>query len=229
MTALGRKLARWSGSCSRSRLSARGYTAVEVLLASAVLLISMAGVMSMQKASIQGNLDARKLDVANSIARTWLDRLAADANSWNSQGTPPMGQTFWLGPYLNAGFVTPLAPAAAAVPAGELSPAFDILGRELAPGDPNTIFCTHVSISTISESAPVVGLKTTIPAQPVLLQATVLVFWPKQLLGGNAPAASFCPAVNGGGAGVPDVAAAEAAKPGTYHMIYASETIRRPS
>ena len=43
-----------------------------------------------------GNLDARKLDVANSVARTWLDRLATDASYWTSGTNPVMQQTLLL-------------------------------------------------------------------------------------------------------------------------------------
>lgn len=56
-----------SRASSRPR-TGRGYTAIEVMLAITVLMIGSAGVMSMQKASIQGNFDARRLDLANSIA-----------------------------------------------------------------------------------------------------------------------------------------------------------------
>ena len=52
--------------------STAGYTAVEVLMAMTVMVIGAAAVISMQKTSIQGNLDARKTDIANSIgARGW--------------------------------------------------------------------------------------------------------------------------------------------------------------
>jgi len=43
-------------------------------MAIVLLSIGAGAVMTMQKASVQGNLDARKADIANSIARTWIDR-----------------------------------------------------------------------------------------------------------------------------------------------------------
>ena len=191
----------------RSTPSIAGYTAVEVLLALTVLLISSAGVMSMQKASIQGNMDARNLDVANSIARTWLDRLTTDADAWNS-GTG-MTQTLWLGADLGKGFVTPsVEPATLSA----WSPAFDILGRDLlTTADPTAAFCTHIKIDAMA-----IGPTGT----PTLLRATVLVFWRKNLAGAaGAPSTPFCPGPN-------DVAAQEAATPGVYHMLFASEAIR---
>ena len=79
MTAAGRTSRR------RGRLG-RGYTAVEVMLAITVLLISTAGVMAMQTASIQGNLDARKLDVAN------RSRARGSTVSRRTQATGPPGR-----------------------------------------------------------------------------------------------------------------------------------------
>ncbi len=199
---------------TRSARAGRGYTAVEVMLAITVLLISSAGVMSMQKAAIQGNLDARRLDVANSIARVWLDRLTTDATTWNSTSGITLTNTMWIKDNLDTGaFMTP-----AALPAGApiYSPAFDILGRDLPnPGDPTAVYCVHVKLDTMATT-------TTTPAGPVLLRATVLVFWPKNLLfAAGAPANPLCP-------GPTDVAAVEAAT-GTYHMLFATEALRRGS
>jgi len=187
-----------------ARRGSRGYTAVEVGLALTVLLISMAGVMSMQKASIQGNQDARRLDIANSIARVWLDRLATDATVWNAN--VGLNQTLWLKALLDTGFQTPTAQPAG-VPVW--SPAFDILGRDLPNvADPTAIYCVHVSVSTVS----------TLPAGgPSSVRATVLVFWPKNLLGAQtAPNNPLCP-------GPADVANFETGNPGTYHMLFTTE------
>ena len=48
-------------------------------MAMTVMAIGGAAVMTMQKTSVTGNLDARKADVANSIARTWVERLQRDS------------------------------------------------------------------------------------------------------------------------------------------------------
>jgi Tfp pilus assembly protein PilV len=189
---------------------------VEVILAMTVMLISSAGVMSMQKAAVQGNLDARRLDVANSIAQTWLDRLATDAATWNS--ATGLTQTTWLNTVLGHGFVMPAtAPAASAI----YSPAFDIFGRDVTNlADGSIVFCTHVKVDTVANFATPTGGATT---EPVLLRATVLVFWPKNLLNAQgAPSNPLCPGPN-------DVAATEAGAPGTYHLLYATEALRRGS
>ena len=51
-------------------------------MAMTVMAIGAAAVITMQKTSVQGNLDARKTDVANSIARMWVERLQRDAMQW---------------------------------------------------------------------------------------------------------------------------------------------------
>ncbi len=201
----------------------RGYTAVEVLLAMTVLLIGSAGVMSMQKASIQGNLDARKLDIANSIAHDWLERLSADATAWTLPTTgralpSNASNTLWVGnqglyPY-NRPFL-PLIPGAQAAAEAE-SPAFDILGRGLTAGSAaGAIFCVHVTLTPITWD-------TMAPQNPMIIRATVLVFWPKQLVNSGAVPAGYC--TNGSNL---DPAAAEAASPGTWHLVYATTAIKR--
>jgi Tfp pilus assembly protein PilV len=185
---------------------ARGYTAVEVLLALTVMLISTAGVMSMQKASIQGNLDARKLDVANSIARTWLDRLETDTETWNPQ-TNAVTFTTWLKPALDTGLFG--EPAVFTGTSAFQSAAFDILGRDVADTDPTVAFCTHIKVDTMASN--VVGV-------PVMLRATVLVYWPKDLTGTNLGRATpLCSET--------DVAHFETGNPGTYHMLFATEAL----
>jgi prepilin-type N-terminal cleavage/methylation domain-containing protein len=195
-----------------TRRAERGYTAIEVMLAMTVLLISSAGVMSMQKAAIQGNVDARKLDVANSIARTWLDRLATDSETWNSL-TTGLTQTTWLGPMYDTGlFMTPTV--VQQTMSSVQSPAFDILGRDLfnAANDPTTVFCTHIKVDHMAVTAANL---------PVLIRVTVLVYWAKQLSGGGVPATQLC--------SEHDVANVELNSPGTYHMLYVTEALRSPS
>src|ERR1700736_63654 len=88
--------------------AALGYTAVEVLMAMTVMAVGSAAVISMQKASMQGNLDARKTDVANSIARLWVERIKRDAMQWTTPGpasqVPPPGNLATAA-ILNAGIV----------------------------------------------------------------------------------------------------------------------------
>ena len=193
-----------------------GYTAVEVMLAITVLMIGSAGVMSMQKASIQGNFDARKLDLANSIAHDWLERLTSDAALWTLPavgvgGANNFSNAKWLGNYPLGVWYLPALPGNQSTAEGN-SPAFDILGRDLAVGNAaNTAFCVHVNVSQLAQDAQ---------ANPLLLRATVIVFWPKFLAQSGTIPAGYCTSWF-------DVAAAEAANPGTWHMVYATTAIRR--
>ena len=50
-------------------------------MAMTLAAIGSAAVIAMMKTSVQGDLDARKTDVANTIARTWTERLRRDATS----------------------------------------------------------------------------------------------------------------------------------------------------
>jgi Prokaryotic N-terminal methylation motif len=197
-----------------SRATDRGYTAVEVMLAMTVLMIGSAGVMTMQKVAVQSNLDARKLDVANSIAHDWLDRLTTDATQWTLPSNSVVGasnlpNTTWLSQPWGTWFL-PAVPGAP--PAEGLSPAFDILGRDLSGADmANTVFCTHVRLDLIGQDAQL---------NPSMLRATVIVFWPKQLVQSEPVAGGNC-------ASYFDVAADEAANPGSWHIIYASTAVRK--
>ena len=196
--------------------NAPGYTAIEVLLSMTVLAIGAAGVISMQKAAIQGNNDARQLDTANAIAHTWMDRLRTDATAWTlpstlvaSSGTSNLVNTQWLNHALSV-FFLPTAPAT--YPAEGYSAAFDNLGRDLDATDaPTAVFCTHIKLEALYYDQA---------ANPLILNATVLVFWPKALLTSASPSASNCTTVF-------DVAAYEAAHPGTYHLVYLTSAIRK--
>ena len=182
----------------------RGYTAVEVLMAMTVMAIGAAGVMSMQKASVLGNLDARKTDVANSIARTWVERLQRDAMQWTEPG-PTTGTATnmataailsnaiasagnWVFPDQYIGLTPPF------------SPAFDILGRDLPAGNlGNAVFCANVRLTWLTAGE--------------LLRADVRVLWPRGIA--NAPANGWCNAALGN---IPD--------PLVYHSIYVTTALR---
>ncbi len=185
--------------------AARGYTAVEVLMAMTVMAIGAAGVMSMQKASVQGNLDARKADVANSIARTWVERIQRDAMQWTAPGP-------------TTGTVSNIATAAIlanAIAGGggnwvfpnqyignnpPFSPAFDILGRDLATADlGKAVFCVNIRVTWLTANE--------------LLRADVRVLWPRGITG--AAPNGWCTASLG-----------NRPSPLTYHSIYVTTAVR---
>ena len=54
----------------------RGYTAVELMMALAILAVSVSGVLAMEKVTAVSNANARDVAVANGIAQTWLEQLS---------------------------------------------------------------------------------------------------------------------------------------------------------
>jgi type IV pilus assembly protein PilV len=159
------------------------------MLAIAILAVGAAGVMTMQKAAIQGNSDARKLDLANAIARQWVERLRRDATTWTLPSRTRPGAANWSN---NTVYISQLASGSnigkwvypqfnANNQWDGYSPAADLLGRDIAPAGgsvtfPGAQFCTQVKLEWL--------------VQDESLRATVRVFWLKGLY--TAPAGNFC-------------------------------------
>ena len=209
----------------RSWRAAAGYTAVEVMIGITLVSIGAAAVISMQRGAIQANLDARKMDMANSIAREWLERLRRDSMLWTLPSpVMPTGNNYasskLLSTYLaynsntTTGWVYPNAYlATAAVPDG-VSVGFDILGRDLMPTDivgtnakPSAaVFCVNIRLNWLVLNQ--------------LIRAEVRVFWRRQLY--VAPAkVDWC--------NVADASDATAINGNTaeYHFVYAATAIRQ--
>jgi len=176
-----------------------------------VLGIGAVGVMSMQKAAIQGNNDARMIDMGNAISREWVERLRRDAMTWippTSVAPTPNWSTntfliYQIGAAGSVGSYQYLTTTVA--PPTGFSIAFDILGRDYALPVPSPlpaasmppIFCTQVRGDWI--------------VQDQLLRATVRVYWLRQMLA--APSGGLtCTATD-----APDTNPAT-----TYHFVYAT-------
>jgi len=84
---------------SRAWLS-RGSTVIEVLMAITVLAVGASGIIAMQKLAAVSNRNAKNLEIANEVARTWVERLQGDAMLWNHpsqlDGAADLGDTRWL-------------------------------------------------------------------------------------------------------------------------------------
>ena len=192
-----------------ANLGARGFTAVEVLIAMTIMVIGAAAIMSMQKASVLGNLDARKTDIANSIARTWVERLQRDSMQWTLPSSlDRAGDTFyratllfnhsadfdknwfWPSDYLDGN-----------------SYGFDILGRDLAAGD----IAADATKGTAGAQFCVEVFVTTLVAKE-LFRVQLRVVWPRGI--GSAPA-GFCTKILGAS---PDMT--------LYHAIYVTTAIK---
>lgn len=67
-------------------------------MALAVLAVGATGVVAMQKATLLGNVRARNLSTASSVAATWIDRLKVDALTWRrtATGGSTVNDTRWL-------------------------------------------------------------------------------------------------------------------------------------
>jgi len=105
----------------RARPQVRAYTVIEVLMAMTVLAIGGAGVITMQKTSVSGNVEARKADIANSIGRMWIERLRQDAMGWTTPTATNSASNIGNTTYLNGNVGTGPAPAWF-VPATTVSP-----------------------------------------------------------------------------------------------------------
>jgi prepilin-type N-terminal cleavage/methylation domain-containing protein len=203
----------------RAAAAARGYTAVEVLIAMTVMAIGAAAVMTMQKASVQGNLDARRLDVANGIARMWEERLQADAMAWTTPNatTPTSNLATTNGG--NGGqvadalhspgtWILPTHYSTTASPEAPQSYIFDILGRDLYGSEiANAVFCVAVRLTPLVPPA----------SAPALIRADVRVLWQRGL--GSNP--------NGGGFCVPGSdATSDSPSPDIYHALYVTTALK---
>jgi type II secretory pathway pseudopilin PulG len=195
------------GLTARSRRRNGGYTAVEILMAMTVMMIGAAAVISMQKATVQGDLDARKTDVANSIARTWQERLQRDAMQWTCPGAACQGISNFnnallisngsnaaSGSHVTGRWFLPRDYLGTTTPES-MSPGFDILGRDLpdgqllpSNGNPGATFCVNVRLTWL--------VPQNLPNDGGLIRADIRVLWPRGIVGGT-PAAGFCDANTG--------------------------------
>ncbi len=197
------------------RRATRGYTAVEVGLSIIVLGIGAAGAMTMQAAAVQGNSDAHMMDLGNSIAREWVDRLRRDSMTWTItvNAATSTVTTNWstntflvsqIGGVAAGTWVWPKPPSKGlnnetASPWG-YGRAFDILGRDVlltGAAQPGVMFCANVKGDWILTDTAI--------------RATVRVYWPRQMF--KAPAATFC---SDG-----EIASNSTTATESYHFIYA--------
>lgn len=177
---------------------ARGFTALEVLIAMGIMFVGAAAVMTMQKTSIQSNTDARKADVASSIARTWVERIRHETMRWTQPfiaigaSNMPAGLTNHIG----TGWFRPsddmIAAEGTPGTVETMSYAFDILGRDLAQADvaSNAVFCAEARITTLA-STPTDGG----PPLGLLYRLDVRVVWPRGI--NTVPNAASSTALSG--------------------------------
>lgn len=187
----------------------RGYTAIEVMMAMTVLLIGSIGVMAMQRAAVQGNADAREMDVASSIARGWIERLERDATLWTQatvpQTPPPnLPNAILVNENLTGQWFLPQTRLTAQAPQNDIeSPAFDILGQDVDLSSPGIRYCVNLRLTPLT-------------VDQTLIRAEARVFWPRNLT--VSPDPNYCSQAP------PTSLDADVAK---YHFVYAVTALRQ--
>ncbi len=188
----------------------RGYTAVEVMMALTLLLVGSVGVMAMQRAAIQGNTDARELDVASSIARGWIERLERDATLWTPSPVsviPPanISSATLVNENITGQWFVPKSRSAAVAPQDDVESAgFDILGQDMATLTQTGLrYCVNLRLTPLT-------------IDQTLVRAEARVFWPRNLT--VAPDANYC------NQAPPATLDTDTAK---YHFVYAVTALRQ--
>jgi hypothetical protein len=196
------------------------------------LAIGAAGVIGMQKVTIQGGRDARNFDIATNIANEWLSRLQRDAMYWTAPNDDVKVSnlttaTTWLKSTPTAsscpqGFCLPPVPAtidAASHVGVGTSPAFDQLGRELpkvAGTNPDDMhyFCAQYRLSWVADPTNAACKSGAEDCLTALIRAEVRVLWQRLEYGqiGNCEALP--------------VALNTPAATSRYHFVYAATSIR---
>lgn len=204
----------------KTRLARRGYTAVEVLAAMTLFAIGAAGVIGMQRVTIQGGQDAKRLDMATNIAHEWVARLQRDSMNWtmpssrNRDVTNVYTATKWLTSVQSAGCVAPnwCTPPAPVGPPEGFSYAFDIHGRDRPVAGADHHYCVQYRLwwsRPLGAAAPF--------NEQAAISADVRVFYSKQELLPIGTCSN--PTINGV---TPDSTNYREA----FHMVYASTTLR---
>jgi prepilin-type N-terminal cleavage/methylation domain-containing protein len=148
----------------RSLRSRRGYTVVEVISAMTLFAIGAAGVISMQRVTIQGGTDARRFDVGSNIANEWAHRFHRDSMLWTQPNAAnPNSQNLFGGSAATRwlrDIATPntwiRVPALTTGTEMGVSGAFDVYGRDLPASGAGIehFYCTQYRLNWISDPGP---------------------------------------------------------------------------
>ncbi|MBI5537205.1 MAG: hypothetical protein HY898_31075 [Deltaproteobacteria bacterium] len=200
-----------TGSHSRSR----GTTIIEVMMALAMMAIGASGIIAMQKLTIVSNRDAKNLEVASEIARTWIERLRGDAMLWNHP-SPLLAtsdletDTVWL-----AGHVQVPGTADWFRPTNQSANIYgvhDALGRDdpTAMASANGPFCVNVRLTWIRPN--------------VSIRAEVRVYWLRQgIANWSVPSVPASPLCGSDPAAPPQIQY----ETQTYHFVHLITEIRQ--
>ena len=187
---------------------ARGYTAVELMLALGLFAVGVSGIIAMQKLTIVSNQHAKNLAIATHIAQAWLDQLAADATLWTNLSTS-----------FNSTVINATTDGAWQLPiwddTRQFGPGFDALGAPTAAAA-DARFCTHVRLTTLHAPAGGVVNGRQLLANNGLARVEVRVFW---LRDGAVPIANACSQQN--------TVSAVGDATDTYHRVVKVSAVRQ--
>lgn len=114
--------------------------------------IGAAGVIGMQRVTVQGTEDARRYEMAVNIANTWASRLQRDAMNWNL----PIA-TNAVAVKAGTRYVTLIGSADCAAKwcfpniSTDETPFYDLLGRERAEDSGDHAFCVQVQTDWVAD------------------------------------------------------------------------------
>jgi type IV pilus assembly protein PilV len=146
------------------RISARGYTVIELMMAITVFAIGVTGIAAMQKVTVASNSHAKTLALATHIAQSWQEQLAADSTLW-APGAPGATGTRWLA----TGVWTRPADVPAAGTA-TFGASFDPIGNFTTEAA-DIFFCAHIRITNMQAGVALPGNG--------MFRTEVRVFWPR--------------------------------------------------
>lgn len=188
----------------------RGYTLIEVMMALGILSAGAVGVLSLHRASMQGNLEARQLSMATESARVWLERLQRDGQLWTQRGQNGLLNTEYLDQAPVGGGMSEWFAPVPEAGSGE-SFAFDFQGQDTTANDAME-YCAHTRIGFV------------VPDEAV--RAEVRVWW-HRMGRSNGDGLSNRNLFAGCAANAPaDVTAELAATPSRLHAVFASTVVR---
>jgi len=183
----------------QKRAIARGYTAVELVMAVGIFAVGVTGVFAMQRVTSGSNAHAKNVAIATFAAESWLEQLAVDSTLWTQQFPLASGRTTWLKQVTSSEAWN--LPASSST----FGPGFDPLGATVT--NTSGSFCTHVRLTEV------------FPEPNGMLRAEVRVFWPKP---GPVWSEAYCPAT----ATATDVEPIGAATD-NFHFVYKTTTVRQ--
>lgn len=170
-----------TGSVRRSGSVAPGYTVIELLMALTVLALGAAGIVAMQRVTLESNRYAKNLAIATRIGEAWADQLVADSSRWTPLSA--IGNTTWL---------NQVGACSSNVPPGDwkepawssdrlFGPAFDALGNpvdlSVSTPDAYTQFCVNLRFAWLHCEQPPSGAGT---KGSGIVRAEIRVFWRRE-------------------------------------------------